>query len=827
MKRRDFLRMTGPLMASPLFLNAFPVKAFATQKMVTSLSGSDFNDRILVVIFMSGANDGINTVIPVGQYDRYANIRPSLRIPNQGLKAFLPLDSSLKTQDAVGLHPSMVALKSMYDDGQMNIIQGVGYPSLNRSHFKSTDLWLKGSDGKLEHAEGWIGRYLEAQYPNFLDGPTEVQEDPLGIQIGGSTLSLGFHTTEQHAVALTLSGQDPSGFYTYVGEAVGTPPDSFPNSDYGRQLRYLVSQQNNTGAFAERISAVFNAGKNVLPYPRYALANQLKTVARLISGGSQTRVYYVTIGSFDTHAMQVGRDDTTIGRHANLLKELSISVKIFFDDLKALRADHRVVAATFSEFGRKAIQNGDRGTDHGTLGPMFIFGPSVKPGVTGTNVNLHDLDESGALNAASMQHDYRRVFGSLLEDWLGADTSVLQATGFESYMAGSLKLSLLDPALDTDPCVGCETDGLLGEVGTITVSQPNRNVWHTVKLKNIYRNPVVVMSPVSAEGSEPVMTRVKDRKASSFQFQLSEWKYQDGYHIEETLNYMVVEAGVHYLEGGLKIVADNTDAHNKWKIINFPEPFDAPPVLFTQCASFNDAEPVTTRHKDIGRHSFTVRLREEEISSNYHFDELLSWVAIEAGQQNTGLRCAINSTSNVVTHQHHKLLFNQSYANIPVFFASIQTHSDRDPCVLRFRELTREDVKIFIQEEKSADQEVVHTSGEIVGYMTFASAGLLKGTEGSPAAQDANKIEAANSFTVNTYPNPFRDQLEVSIENTQASTAHVEITDFKGNLMYREPAFFTHQFNAIPTSHFDIGIFIFKVSVDGEVRMIRLMKKVQ
>ena len=815
-------------MASPLFLNAFPVKAFATQKMVTSLSGSDFNDRILVVIFMNGANDGINTVIPIEQYDRYANIRPSLRIPSQGSKGYLPLDSSLKKQDAVGLHPSLTDLKSMYEAGQMNIIQGVGYPSLNRSHFRSTDLWLKGSDGKVEHAEGWIGRYLEAQYPNFLNGPTETQEDPLGIQIGGSTLSLGFHTTEQHAVALTLSGQDPAGFFTYVGEAVGAPPEAFPNSDYGRQLQYLVNQQNNTGVFAERISAVFNKGKNVLAYPRYALANQLKTVARLISGGSNTRIYYVTIGSFDTHADQVSHYDTTIGRHANLLKELSSSVKTFFDDLKALQVDRRVVAATFSEFGRKAKQNGDYGTDHGTLGPMFIFGPSVKPGVTGTNVDLQDLDEGGALNVQSMQHDYRRVFGSLLEDWLGADKSVLQATGFESYMAGALKLSLLDTTLDADPCNECETDGLLGEVGTVTVSQANRNVWHTVKLKNTYRNPVVVMSPVSAAGIDPVMARVKDRKADSFQFQLTEWKYLDGYHTEETLSYMVVEAGIHYLAGGLKIVAGNTDVPFQWKQINYPEPFDAPPVLFTQCASFNDAEPVTTRHKDIGRHSFTVRLREEEISSNYHFDELLSWIAIEPGKQNTGMRCEIKTTSNVVTHQPYKLSFNQSYANNPVFFATIQTHNDPDPCVLRFKELNREGIKIFIQEEKSADQEVLRTSGETVGYMTFASAGLLKGKEGSSFAQNARaENTAVDTFTVNTYPNPFRDNLEVSIENTQASTAHVEITDFKGNLMYRDQAFSTNQPNAINTSHFDIGIFIFKVSVDGQVRMLRLMKKEQ
>ncbi len=816
------------MMAAPLLLNTFPVKAFATRKMVASLSGSEFNERVLVVIFMSGANDGINTLIPIDQYDRYANIRPSLRIPSSGNQAFLPLDKSLKVPDAIGLHPRMNDMKSMYDEGQVNIIQGVGYPSINRSHFRSTDLWLKGSDGKTEHAEGWIGRYLEAQYPNFLNGPTEVQEDPLGIQVGGSTLSLGFHTTEQHAVALTLSRQDPSGFYTYVGDSVGIPPEYFPNSDYGNQLQYLVNQQNNTGVFAQRISSVFEKGKNVVVYPRYALANQLKTVARLISGGSKTKIYYVTIGSFDTHADQVDRNNTTYGRHANLLKELTSSVKAFYNDLKALRADHRVVSATFSEFGRKAKQNGDFGTDHGTLGPMFLFGPSVKPGVTGTNVNLHNLDTSGALDDQSMQHDYRRVFGSLLEDWLGADKNVLQATGFESYMAGDLKLSLLDPAVGSDPCGECQTDGLLGEVGRVTVDQPNRNVWHTVQLKNVYRNPVVVVSPVSMNGSDPLVVRVKDRDAKSFKFQLSEWEYLNGVHAKETVHYMVMEAGTHYLEGGLQVVAGNTDIHFQWKEISFPQSFGERPVLFTQCASFNDGTPVTTRHKDINKYTFKARLREEEASkTNYHFDELLSWIAIAPGQQNTGNRCEVNTIGSAVTHKLHKISFKQNYANKPIFFAAMQTHNGIDPCVLRYRDLNSQSVRVFVEEEKSADGEIVH-NGETVGYIAFASAGILKGTESSAAAQSANNASqstAATSFTVNTYPNPFRDYLEVVIENAGMPTATVEITDFKGQRMYKEEAFATHQPSRIDTSFFNLGIYIMRITVGGVLHTVRLVKE--
>lgn len=441
MNRRKFLRLSAPLALAPFALNGIPLRAFATNSLMQQLSCDGVSDRVLVVIQLKGGNDGINTLIPIAQYDTYANLRPTIRIPSTGTGAYIGLDSTLPSADQLGLHPAMTAIKSLYDAGKVNIIQGVGYANQNRSHFKGTDLWLTGGDSTPENYNintGWMGRYLGYTYPGIGGNPTADMPDPLGIQLGATQPSLGFHTADEHTVAINLSGQDPSGFYSLVSEIGGAPIANIPNNEYGAELQYIMDVEQSVSVYAERISTVFNAGNNIATYPEWNLADQLRTIARLIQGGSRTKIYLTQLNGFDTHNVQIDPSEPSIGIHASLLQELSESVKAFQDDLLALGLEDRVMTVTFSEFGRKAAENGNWGTDHGTIAPMLLFGKGVQAGVTGTNVNLSDLANDSQLQY--QQHDYRQVFTTILQDWLGAANDTVSATLFEDYIAQKLPL---------------------------------------------------------------------------------------------------------------------------------------------------------------------------------------------------------------------------------------------------------------------------------------------------------------------------------------------------------------------------------------------------
>jgi len=225
-----------------------------------------------------------------------------------------------------------------------------------------------------------MGRYLESIYPDVENIPQALLPDPLGIQIGFGAPSTGFITSTDYPISVNMSGQNPANYYTLVSEVGGAPPTNLPMSEYGQELAYITEIERSTNRYSVRITDVFEQGANTIEYPQSALANQLKTVARLMSGGSKTKVFLVRLGGFDTHHAQAAGSDSTIGVHANLLRQLSDSVKAFMDDLAGLGLDNKVLAVTISEFGRRAYQNGSMGTDHGSLAPMFIFGTGVEPG---------------------------------------------------------------------------------------------------------------------------------------------------------------------------------------------------------------------------------------------------------------------------------------------------------------------------------------------------------------------------------------------------------------------------------------------------------------
>lgn len=426
MKRRNFIQLT----ASASALSLLPTEVFALFKSAGMTTCPDINGKKIVLIQLSGANDGLNTVVPINQYDAYAALRPNIKLSNSGSNGIINLDTTLPLANQVGLHPSLTGFKSLYDNGLMRLIQGVGYPIQDKSHFKSTDLWLTGGDGTPANnilESGWVGRFLENYYANFL-----TANFPLGIQLGSSENSLGFHGEEEHGMSLNINGQDPSGFYSVVNGLGGVAPTTIPNSEYGDLIQYILNNDTSTNTYAQTISAAFNAGSNSVTYPNTGLSNQLKTVAKFISGGLQTKVYLVKIGSFDTHNLQVASNSTShLGTHADLLTEVSEAVTNFITDLNNQNIGNDVLAVTFSEFGRKAGENGNLGTDHGEIAPMFVFGSSLNAGISGTNINLSEAVAGNNFQVQTVQHDYRRVFSTILQDWFGASNPTLDLTFYD------------------------------------------------------------------------------------------------------------------------------------------------------------------------------------------------------------------------------------------------------------------------------------------------------------------------------------------------------------------------------------------------------------
>ena len=448
MKRRDFLKRSAPLGAAPLVLGGMPMKSFATPMMLNMVNCNLAEERTLVVIHLNGGNDGLNTLVPYAQHSAYMGLRPTIGLSTNSL---INLDNSLTGNEQVGLHPAAGSLKALYDTDQVNIVQGVSYTNQNRSHFKSNDIYLTGADGLSGGFDsGWMGRYLHARYPGVAGTSQAPYLDPLGIQIGESTPSIGFYTQNINQAGLNLYGASPGGYYNTINSIGGAPPSVLPSGAFGAEVQHVINVENSTNVYAQRISNVYNQGGNAVTYPANSyFASQMKSIARLISGGSTTKIFFATLWGFDTHDTQISGGPTG-GKHAALLAELFDTLKAFQDDLIAQSIDQKVMTVTFSEFGRTAVENGSAGTDHGTLAPMFVIGTGAKKGVTGTNVDLTNLVENGT-QLGNMQHDYRQVYASLLQDWLGASNSLVGAAGFDP----ASKLPVIDPITRIDPnCYG-------------------------------------------------------------------------------------------------------------------------------------------------------------------------------------------------------------------------------------------------------------------------------------------------------------------------------------------------------------------------------------
>ena len=425
MKRRNFIKLTSSASA----LGLFPYEITSALKVAKDFLDCNITNRKLVLINLAGGNDGLNTVIPINNYDLYSSLRPTIRIPDTGSNSFINLDSTLSENQQLGLHPALIGLKNIYDEGVLRILQSVGYPSQNKSHFASTDIYNTGNDGNswLNGGDsGWIGRFMESYYYNLFESSY-----PLGVEIGSKSGSLGFHGEAEHGLAINIEGQDASGFYSVLSELGGLPPDYIPDSHYGTELQYIIENDQLSNIYSEAISNAFNNGSNSATYQDTDISNQLKTVARLISGGLQSKVYMVKLGGFDTHFSQIQSENDITGRHTELLTELDGAISQFMEDVQSQGFQDDVVGLTFSEFGRKAKENGNLGTDHGEIAPMLVFGTPVNGGVSGVNVDLTEASEDNNWQIQTYLYDYRQTIGTLLQDYLGADDQAIDVTFFD------------------------------------------------------------------------------------------------------------------------------------------------------------------------------------------------------------------------------------------------------------------------------------------------------------------------------------------------------------------------------------------------------------
>jgi uncharacterized protein (DUF1501 family) len=405
MKRRNFLRnsalTTVPVMLNGMKLGAVPFPLLFGQ-------GPD-NDRVLVLIQLNGGNDGLNCIIPVDQYSALSVLRTNILIPESSV---LPIESGL------GMHPSMLKLQQLYQDGKMGIVQGVGYLDQDRSHFRSTDIWTSGSEATEYLTTGWLGRYFYDGHADYPEGyPNSEYDAPFALTMG----SLVSETCQGPLTNFSLALNDP---FALAPLAEGEMGD-FPDNNYGRELRFLTDAIAQTNAYASVIIDAAENGNNQATYPdANRLATQLKNVALLIAGGLKTKVYICSLGGFDTHSAQVGTDTTT-GDHATLMLQLSEAVAAFQEDLKLAGKDEKVLTMTFSEFGRQIRSNDSMGTDHGSAAPLLLFGSCVKPGVLGDNAQI--TVDSDSQEGVAMQYDFRSVYATVLKDWIGMD----EATIFE------------------------------------------------------------------------------------------------------------------------------------------------------------------------------------------------------------------------------------------------------------------------------------------------------------------------------------------------------------------------------------------------------------
>jgi uncharacterized protein (DUF1501 family) len=393
--RREFLRLSGSGIGLLAFSHFAP--SFLVQSTLAATPSPEKDRSILVLVQLAGGNDGLNTVIPF-EDPNYYRLRPNLGIAK---------DQALRLGDTLGLHPACAAMHELFKNGKLGVVQNVGYPNPNRSHFRSTEIWESGSDSNQTLSSGWIGRFLD----NTCAGTPIPEAAPTAIHLSGEVPQTFLADQSHQTFGLNpnaIGRRQNKENLEFLERLVHQPP-----ADHGENGNNSFLKQTMMDALVteKRVQKILAGYQPVSTYPGNPFAQSLKSVAALIAAGLSTRVYFVSLGGFDTHANQ-------LNLHQNLMKTLSEGLAAFQKDLDAHKLDDQVATMTFSEFGRRPMENESKGTDHGTAAPLFVMGSKIKGGLHGT---------PPALNLARNQDltfttDFRQVYATVLDRWFSCPT---------------------------------------------------------------------------------------------------------------------------------------------------------------------------------------------------------------------------------------------------------------------------------------------------------------------------------------------------------------------------------------------------------------------
>lgn len=396
--RRSFIQALGLVGAGSMTMGNAAITATKPSPLSVALSEVD-NDNILIIVRLKGGNDGLNTIVPIYDYATYANLRPTIRH---------------QQSDLINLNPDfaipdyMNSLESIWGEGKMKVVHGVGYPNQNLSHFRSSEIWASTDEVNFEPT-GWWGRYFEDLYPDYLINPPE---DPPAIQIG----SIGNLVFEGNDSNYSFSVANPAQLANVAENGTVHDVLNIPECVYGDKLLFMRATANTTFIYSQVLNDAYMSAVNNAPYEDKELSNQLAIVARMIKGGLSTKVYMVTLNGFDNHANQVND-------HRELLEDLANSVKNFYTDLADGGMDDKVLTMTISEFGRRPYENGSNGTDHGAASPVMLFGSALEgSGFVGDHPNLTEWDAND--NLIPTTH-FRDVYSTVLTDWFCLEPSVV------------------------------------------------------------------------------------------------------------------------------------------------------------------------------------------------------------------------------------------------------------------------------------------------------------------------------------------------------------------------------------------------------------------
>jgi len=399
--RREFLQLSGRGLGLLAFSRFAP--AFLVNSAGAAGPAPETGRPILVLVQLAGGNDGLNTLVPFEDANYY-RLRPTLGIAKEKV---------LRLNDTLGLHPSCAALAGLFHDGHLAVVQNVGYPNPNRSHFRSTEIWETASGSSEFLPDGWIGRYMD----NACAGQPVDAHDPVGVHISNG-VPQSFLSTHSHPTFGLLPGagnrRENEENRRLLESLVGRPgPAENDNASFLKQtlMDSLVTEK--------KVQQVLGAYQPSASYPTNAFAASLRNVAALIAAGLPTRVYFVSLSGFDTHSNQANQQ-------ANLLTQLSTGLAAFQQDLTAHRLDGQVTTMTFSEFGRRPSENESRGTDHGTAAPLFVMGSKVRGGLHGTPPSL----QIPVNQDLTFSTDFRSVYATMLDGWMACPSEKVLGAKF-------------------------------------------------------------------------------------------------------------------------------------------------------------------------------------------------------------------------------------------------------------------------------------------------------------------------------------------------------------------------------------------------------------